>query len=613
MKISLFRGGFATLYSSETIETWDEFVDLVARPVIGIKNGDYFVRGFCDGPRCDASITHPEMIIIDGDQLENDGSSCCPPQPVHAAMVTAGITHVIYTSYSNDVINSRHKWRLCIPCNDLTDAGDLHQGVNEIIGYLHRSGLRVRNVVENMTLSQPWFTPRVPAVSVDDFYAKWHDGEIYQLGKFPQNGVEVTEKPPASSALGQFSWDYVFDQFQSGTIHQGIKAASGWLVRTTDWADSQIIEHITSLVDRLCPDSVKVKRAKDGEIKKLVEFCRKKSGTIFIENDTTWKSCVITAEQLRDKDFPPIRWAVDGLIPEGLTVIAGDPKSGKSLLAVDICSAIASGAECLGNMSCVEGGSIYISMEDPERRVKERIQQQCNLWPEKFVLVTGGINPALESFSKTVDEMLMLYPATRAIIVDTMNFIIPEKPQSISDYNHYYSVLTPLQKWAITNHIALIMITHKSKATPGSGDNPFSGILGSVAIQGCADCMIMLSKNHDKEKNDKTNEALPDGFLTITGRDMGSHRYNLEFDSEAMKWAAVNKNEKVSKNTNWLQITQSIKTKMLGPKEISKETKINNSTVKSCLGRMLKQEIVISKDGKYGLPGVDYEEVASRW
>ena len=70
MKISLFRGGFATLYSSETIETWDEFVDLVAKPVIGIKNGDYFVRGYCDGPRCDASITHPEMIIIDGDQLE---------------------------------------------------------------------------------------------------------------------------------------------------------------------------------------------------------------------------------------------------------------------------------------------------------------------------------------------------------------------------------------------------------------------------------------------------------------------------------------------------------------------------------------------------------------
>ena len=44
MKISLFRGGFATLYSTEIIETWDEFCDLVAKPVIGIKNGDYFVR-----------------------------------------------------------------------------------------------------------------------------------------------------------------------------------------------------------------------------------------------------------------------------------------------------------------------------------------------------------------------------------------------------------------------------------------------------------------------------------------------------------------------------------------------------------------------------------------
>jgi DNA-binding IclR family transcriptional regulator len=52
---------------------------------------------------------------------------------------------------------------------------------------------------------------------------------------------------------------------------------------------------------------------------------------------------------------------------------------------------------------------------------------------------------------------------------------------------------------------------------------------------------------------------------------------------------------------------------MLGPKEISKESKINNSTVKSCLGRMLKQEIVINKDGKYGLPGVVYAEDAGRW
>ena len=48
MKISLFRGGFATLYSSETIETWDEFCDLVAKPVIGIKNGDYFVAWYRD-------------------------------------------------------------------------------------------------------------------------------------------------------------------------------------------------------------------------------------------------------------------------------------------------------------------------------------------------------------------------------------------------------------------------------------------------------------------------------------------------------------------------------------------------------------------------------------
>ena len=42
------------------------------------------------------------------------------------------------------------------------------------------------------------------------------------------------------------------------------------------------------------------------------------------------------------------------------------------------------------------------------------------------------------------------------------------------------------------------------------------------------------------------------------------------------------------------------KTKNVSLERNQQGNKINNSTVKSCLGRMLKQEIVISKDGKYG-------------
>jgi hypothetical protein len=35
----------------------------------------------------------------------------------------------------------------------------------------------------------------------------------------------------------------------------------------------------------------------------------------------------ITGTDLLAKEFPPMRWAVPGVIPEGLTELAGSPKA----------------------------------------------------------------------------------------------------------------------------------------------------------------------------------------------------------------------------------------------------------------------------------------------
>ena len=49
----------------------------------------------------------------------------------------------------------------------------------------------------------------------------------------------------------------------------------------------------------------------------------------------------ISALELERKDIPPIRWIVDGLLPQGLTILAGAPKAGKSWLSLDICLSVA--------------------------------------------------------------------------------------------------------------------------------------------------------------------------------------------------------------------------------------------------------------------------------
>ena len=76
----------------------------------------------------------------------------------------------------------------------------------------------------------------------------------------------------------------------------------------------------------------------------------------------------ISAEELMRLEFPPVRFVVAGYIVEGLTVLAGRPKGGKSWLAYDICIAVAVGGEAMGAIQCEQGDVLYLCLEDNRRR-----------------------------------------------------------------------------------------------------------------------------------------------------------------------------------------------------------------------------------------------------
>lgn len=615
MKISVFRGGHFNLHSNETVG-WDELIDLVCKVKIGEKNGDYYLRGFCDGPRCDENMRSVDLIIVDGDKLINNKSGCCPPEPVHAVLKALNITHAIYSSFSNDIVNNRHKWRLIVPCEDLVDAADHIRGSCEIVGELHRANLMVHNVTENFTVSQPWYLPRCPEHTIEDFYYNWHDGETYKLGMFKFVPSE-TKATTVAANKDHFNWQYIFDLFRSGTLHQGIKAASGWLARTTDWADVQIIEHLTELID-ICPDKEKVQRARNGEIKKLVEYCRKKSGIFIADQNVSWKSYNTSGAELKSMEFPDIEWAVEGLIPEGLTILAGDEKFGKSLMALDLCLGIALGTPVMGSKECKKGDAIYITLEDPLRRVKERVIKQRDEWPAEIHFVTQIEGPDITPLVDVFDDMILTYPDTRLIVVDVMNHITPENNKSsVSDYQFTNKFLQPLQKWSNLNHVALLLITHKRKESVGNNDNPFNGIMGSKGITSSADTLIMVSSNYEKSKMIKIDHTLPDGFMHVKGREMGNEQFALDFDKEAIRWVFSNEKKTQEKgNINWLLITKILETKKLTRKELTEETKLNRETIKSCISRMKKKNIIEEDNtGKCFLAGREYKktETADRW
>lgn len=66
-------------------------------------------------------------------------------------------------------------------------------------------------------------------------------------------------------------------------------------------------------------------------------------------------SIPISAADLIQIEFPPTAWIVRDVLPEGVTLLAGKPKKGKSWLALALAEAVASGGVALGNKSVEQG------------------------------------------------------------------------------------------------------------------------------------------------------------------------------------------------------------------------------------------------------------------
>src|SRR6266566_7408783 len=73
---------------------------------------------------------------------------------------------------------------------------------------------------------------------------------------------------------------------------------------------------------------------------------------------------VVNAEDLRRMVFPPLQWVLEGLLPAGCTLLTGRAKDGKSMLAWNLCIAVATGGIALGRESVEQGSVLYLALED---------------------------------------------------------------------------------------------------------------------------------------------------------------------------------------------------------------------------------------------------------
>lgn len=229
----------------------------------------------------------------------------------------------------------------------------------------------------------------------------------------------------------------------------------------------------------------------------------------------------VSGEVLMNTPLEETRMIVEGLIPQGLHILGGAPKFGKSWLVLWMCVQIAMG-ESIWDYKTEKGTTLYLCLEDSFCRIQNRLFDITDNAPGNVHFATmadtigGGLVKQIEMFMSD-------HPETNFIAIDTLQRV--RNPSGdINAYANDYKDINVLKGIADKHKIAILLVHHLRKQ---GDDDPMNMISGTTGLTGAVDSIYVLKK--DSRKSNKAK-------LIATGRDIEYRELTLEFDKQSHIW-----------------------------------------------------------------------------
>lgn len=246
-----------------------------------------------------------------------------------------------------------------------------------------------------------------------------------------------------------------------------------------------------------------------------------------VGNDAPPPKHVWSVADLLSADFPEPKWAVPGLLPSGLVVLAGRPKLGKSWLSLQIAVAVGTGGMVLGR-KVEQGKVLYLALEDNPRRLQDRLGKQMS--PANATVDFRFEWPALvDKHSKSGTDLLLdaiTAEGYNLVIIDTISRALGHADQlDQADMNVAFGAL---QRLAIEKDICLLLVDHHRKSAAGVGD-VIDDVMGATSKVGVADAAVGIYRQRGQ----------PEATLKVSGRDVDDHELVIKFDRDLFCWQLV--------------------------------------------------------------------------
>lgn len=225
----------------------------------------------------------------------------------------------------------------------------------------------------------------------------------------------------------------------------------------------------------------------------------------------------------------PLRWVLPGVIPEGLTLLVGAPKAGKSWFNMNLLVSLATGRpdEVFGwGQPLDPSPSLYLALEDPHRRIHDRLIKVVSgtsfdksvagdIWLELPPLKDGG--------KQEIERWLETNPTSRCIMVDVLAKVRGQQDTSGGLYQADYEAVGALKEIADEYSIGVIVTHHDRKKV---SDDFVDMVSGTKGVTGAADTILYLTRERGSNV----------GRLRCESRDVEECTYSMEFSKDHGRW-----------------------------------------------------------------------------
>ena len=231
----------------------------------------------------------------------------------------------------------------------------------------------------------------------------------------------------------------------------------------------------------------------------------------------------ITASTLMNTQFDPLHFSIEKLLPQGIFILAGSGKIGKSWLSLDMCIAVATGGK-LWEFNACEGEVLYLALEDTHPRLKERLEriQGETESTEKLHLAISSLG-ITDGLIEQIKAFISANPNTKLIVIDTLERI-RNSEQDKSMYSCDYRDIGKLREALEGNTVTLLLVHHTRKMYD---PDPLNTLSGSTGLVGAVDGVWVLEKEKRTEGK---------GKLTIANRDTEGYCFKVEFEKANCRW-----------------------------------------------------------------------------